>query len=76
MSAERIAELKARLTKIDAAREELAFGSKAVKLAFDGHQVEYTPSSLPALDDLESRTRAELRQLNVARGGGVARLSY
>ena len=74
---ERITALEARFVEIDTARAALAMGQKVAKLSADGESVEYAPSDLAALNDLETRTKMELAKCKgTPTGWGRMRRAY
>lgn len=74
MSAERIAELRAKVTRIDAALEELATGQRTVKLSYEGNTVEYGQGDKDLLYRLKSEALAEISQLSSGRRRGPFRM--
>lgn len=69
MSAERIAELRARVTSIEAAQLALATGSRTVKLSYEGNSVEYGAGDAALLEKLLGQAKSELATLTGQRRG-------
>lgn len=69
MSAERIAELRAKITNLDAAMLDLATGQRTVKLSYDGQSVEYGPGDKDLLKELRRQAADELATLTGVRRG-------
>lgn len=69
MSAERIAELKAKISRLDSALETLATGERAVKLSYDGQSVEYGQGDKDLLKELRRQAQIELDALTGVRRG-------
>ncbi|MDP1554492.1 MAG: gpW family head-tail joining protein [Hyphomonas sp.] len=69
MSAERIAELKAKIAAIDAALLKLATGERTVKLSYEGNSVEYQAGDKDLLKELRQQAMAELGTLTGRRRG-------
>ena len=69
MSAQRIAELRAKITRLDTAMEELATGQRTVKLSYDGQSVEYGQGDKDLLKELRRQAADELGRLTGVRGG-------
>lgn len=69
MSAERIAELRAEISRLKAALEQLATGQRVVKSSYDGQSVEYGPGDKDLLKELKRQAELELASLTGARRG-------
>lgn len=69
MSAERIAELRAEISRLKAALEQLATGQRAVKMSYDGQSVEYGQGDKDLLKELKRQAEIELARLIGARRG-------
>lgn len=69
MSAQRIAELRAKITRLDTALEELATGQRTVKLSYDGQSVEYGQGDFEKVKELRRQAADELASLTGVRRG-------
>lgn len=69
MSAERIAELRAKITRLDNALLDLATGQRTVKMSYDGQSVEYGQGDKDLLKELKRQAEIELASLTGARRG-------
>lgn len=69
MSAERIAELKAKKSLYENALDALATGQRTVKLSYEGNSVEYGQGDAALLKSLLARCETELAALTGARRG-------
>lgn len=76
MSAQRIAELRAKITRLDTALEELATGQRTVKLSYEGQSVEYGQGDKDLLKELKRQAETELGNLTGTGRRGPYRMAY
>lgn len=76
MSAQRKAELRAKIERIDAALEALATGARVVKMSYDGQTAEYGQGDKDLLKELRSGAKRELDALSATPRRGSFRMVY
>ena len=76
MSAQRIAELRAKITRFETSLEQLATGERTVTMSYDGQSVEYGQGDKDLLKELKRKAEDELAVLTGRGRRGPFRMAY